>query len=390
MKKLINLISLVFLFLLSGCIKQVEPEIKEFECDRQLYVAKDDATGRGKTAQVERTSNDGKTKIVVTYYSAFSNFANNLGFSSNTDGARNTNHLSVSVDPDEVLVGGGAAVCGQDGKTFSTYLVDGTGREMDALLSSSYPVNDNTFSTWSADSKDVGIEFKHVLEVFAVGMKVYYQGNIIPAEMLKTNMSIVSETDYFDGPQKDGIGATLVAHNEDRINTNNWKLLAGGVKACWSGDQGGIFIRSILNNWKYVPDEISTDFSDHGQYTVKGGIVESYCLSIKNINPMNPSTPLFYAHWSGLEEKITANAQWTRILKQPWLGGMVVSAMGNTKTDYGFIYNGNGDLYNGNWSRKIYALYPTSYGGELFTRGHIVPNIVDSKNNITLLEILPY
>jgi hypothetical protein len=65
--------------------------------------------------------------------------------------------VQCSVDPDYVLVGGGA---------WAAY--SGAG----ALLTASYPVDPNTLRTWEGRSKDHGSPDPHILTVYAIGLKI--------------------------------------------------------------------------------------------------------------------------------------------------------------------------------------------------------------------------
>jgi hypothetical protein len=65
--------------------------------------------------------------------------------------------VQCTVDPDYVLVGGGA---------WAKYTGPG------ALLTASYPADPNTLRTWEGRSKDHGVSDPHILTVYAIGLKI--------------------------------------------------------------------------------------------------------------------------------------------------------------------------------------------------------------------------
>jgi hypothetical protein len=161
-KKKYQFSALLAILLFSNCTPYFEipydtasydiSSIGPFDCSREYSIAKDEASGRFTSREVERISPDGRTKIVIKYYKA-STFKFDP-YSSLVDSKR-SNRLSISVDADEVIVGGGAAVLSEESDNWwLPRIYDGKHQKTKALLTSSYPVDDNTFSKWAADSKD--------------------------------------------------------------------------------------------------------------------------------------------------------------------------------------------------------------------------------------------
>jgi|GEM_PF-3184702 len=100
-------------------------------------------------------------------------------------------HAEVSVDPDFVMIGGGARV-----SNFSN-----TNSGVNALLTSAYPKDDGTFSTFVADSKEHLILYNHRLWVYVIGLKLYdFAGQPIPSSYTKTFMNITKTTSGFAPP----------------------------------------------------------------------------------------------------------------------------------------------------------------------------------------------
>ncbi len=274
----------------------------EFVCSREYYNAHDFTSGRRLWNTQEKTSNDGRTKIVINTY-----FANTHTINQIQEG-KNANHLSVSVDPDEVLVGGGSSVFLYNDGVFNwSRMMDVTGDRyyafwwdmsrwdnVQAFISSSYPVDDNSFSTWAADSKgsySVVEEYKHHLRVTAVGMKVFYDGQLIPSASLKANMDISSKENSlgFGNTNAQSIGLYPIV--------SKWVPLAVGVKTCWTEDGDGWFISRIAIEEDNSKQEgcIAEGGLVREQYTEKTSKATSklYCLSLRNINPNDNSKPLF-------------------------------------------------------------------------------------------------
>lgn len=376
----------------------------EFLCNRTYFTAKDQQTGRMASRVQEKTSSDGLTKIVITMYIANTMFKQSNPFLE----AKTKNHLAVSVNPDEVLVGGGAAVLSFDGKVWRPCEKNEYGIETKAYLSSSYPIDDNSFSTWAADSKDLGgypeIEYKHQLEVTAVGMKVFYKGVQIPKKELSNIMSITKESLTFQSQYICDQTGNVISKGEP---------LSAGVKTCFPGTRGGIFIAYLVRGNEYGTAQ-STVFSYSGDY-VTNGTVESYCLSIKNFNPRNPlkklfiplesfkSIPIEYP-WSIAQDDYTYTAN----------DGLVIGIHGGTKPinqglrgiPPGYVDLSNGISPTGSsdyFIRAIYCQRPLNTSssweaaGQLGTSGRGDPNIPfvssiglsHNRNQIYLLEIIP-
>jgi hypothetical protein len=218
-------------------------------------------------------SADGQTKIEISIWSDYGS----------SQGANNQywlGHESVVVDPDFVLIGGGAKITDFSNSTAG----------VDALLYAAYPVNDNTFSTFTADSKDhyPGYSYAHRLWVYAIGMKVYYYDQssasfiAIPSSTLKSYMNITTATSS-SSSAPDAFAAAPSGHTP----------LSGGAQlfyTLWTYGRmlcaTGMLNYSTNNSYGKGKDHISAD----------PGIITSYCLSMRNINPHNTSQPLFISN----------------------------------------------------------------------------------------------
>lgn len=133
-------------------------------------------------------------------------------------------HLTVTcdVDPDEVLVGGGA---------WADY---GTGPG--ALLTASFPES-NDLETWIGKSKDHGSKNAHTLHVYSIGMKL----TGVDRAVLKSKMRYVEATS----------GAS--AHPTRSLSLpEGFQLIGGGARVNWSG-AGNLLFESYPANsttWK--------------------------------------------------------------------------------------------------------------------------------------------
>jgi hypothetical protein len=165
------------------------------------------------------------------------------------------NHAEVSVDPDFVLIGGGA----RTSDFGSSYGVP------EALLTSSYPKDDGTFSTFVADSKDHVISYSHRLWVYAIGMKMYDIGQLpIDPYYIKSSMSLTKTT------------SSSAAHpSSTTCIPSGYSFLSGGAKVNYQG-AGSLLTRSMFpigggTCW-------TAESKDHG--ISSPATVECYVLSI--------------------------------------------------------------------------------------------------------------
>jgi hypothetical protein len=126
-------------------------------------------------------------------------------------------HVSgqVSVDPGYVLVGGGADITNSSN--------DHTG--VNALLTAAYPVNDGSFSTFAAASKDHEQAYYHKLWVYVIGMRLLdAAGNPLSDSYVRSFMNLNEVTSTFGSYP----GAYAPC-------PTNYKMLSGGAKINWSG-----------------------------------------------------------------------------------------------------------------------------------------------------------
>jgi hypothetical protein len=398
-----------FLIFVSGCYKDdflfsyTVPEIQssaaEFDCNRQYLNAHDFNTGRRLWNTQQATSIDGRTKIVVNTYIATTHIINHI-----SDG-KSVNHLSVTVDPDEVLVGGGASVFLYNADDFiwsNSFYNDylpyygkwwqdnySSNKSVPAFLYSSYPVDNKSFNTWAADSKGQynGLENNHHLKVTAVGMKVYYDGILIPSAKLKENMDISSKESSLGNSNAQGTGLFPVL--------SKWVPLAVGVKSCWTEDGDGWILSTISIEEDNTKQEgcIASGIVIREQFSQKYSKATSIlnCLSLKNINPNDNSKPLFKHTFTKMftgnnQNPDNRNGLTQRFRVSPTdFSQLVLSAFGGE--DFApYLYLG------------ICSLTPLSYGdcwesgAELVTKNRlseIVGNQFSKRPHLSLLEITP-
>ena len=376
----------------------------EFVCSREYYNAHDFTSGRRLWNTQEKTSNDGRTKIVINTY-----FANTHTINQIQEG-KNANHLSVSVDPDEVLVGGGSSVFLYNDGVFNwSRMMDVTGDRyyacwwdmsrwdnVQAFISSSYPVDDNSFSTWAADSKGSNSaveEYKHHLRVTAVGMKVFYDGQLIPSASLKANMDISKKFTSLDLSNGQGVGLWAV--------TSKWVPLAVGVKTCWTEDGDGWFISRIATEEDNSKQEgcIAGAAMIRERNTINTSIYSKatanlYCLSLRNINPNDNSKPLFKHTFTKMftgmgQNQNNGNGLIQRFRASPTaFSELVISVFGGTlqpNPQFNAICNlsplGMGDC----WPAAAELVTKYRFPGE----ANPIDRQRDGIPNLTLLEISP-
>jgi len=188
-----------------------------------------------------------------------------------TDGQVNT--VSVPVDNDYVLIGGGAMI------TNSSNNFNG----VNALLYASYPVNDGTFKTYVAKSKDHEEVHSHRLWAYAIGMKVYryfphpgpnwengYQ--YYDADSIKQFLSIVSNT-----------SSTM---NHPQIGTGSFAYnlfpLSSGAKLTWGSGSGMLLVSNYFPyaGGIYPIQDGGAIASGKDHIVPTSGNIESSCLLI--------------------------------------------------------------------------------------------------------------
>jgi len=398
-KKKYQFCALLAILLFSNCTPYFEipydtasydiSSIGPFDCSREYSIAKDEASGRFTSKEVEKISPDGRTKIVIKYYKA-STFKFDP-YSSLVDSKR-SNRLSISVDADEVIVGGGAAVlCDTDNSNWwLPRIYDEYHKKTKALLTSSYPVDDNTFSKWAADSKDFEFPepaFNHHLDVYAVGMKIFFDGKQIPVSTLRANMEILKDKWNFRGGQR--FTQHIIGASPGFIP------LSGGMKNCWSGNRGGIYFGHLFFketfNGGYQITGGSVAFQ--GENKVVEGTTELYGLIIRNINPINPSktllkiqhdftTEISNRDFKDLEDYIVSDE------------AVIISAYGITGElrywDYDPFAIQDPEYFEwGMMALFAYSLPKGSPWGQLNVGGHGDGPIFDQKSSLGLVKISP-
>lgn len=147
----------------------------------------------------------------------------------------------------------------------STVWYSTTESGVNALLTSAYPKDDETFSTFVADSKDHMISYSHRLIVYAISMKLY-DSNLepLPASYIKSFLNISKVTSSLANSPT----ATVSAPSGNVV-------LSGGAKINWSAP-GNLLVASANNGssiW-YAKGK------DHNQSSP--ATIESYVLSINN------------------------------------------------------------------------------------------------------------
>jgi hypothetical protein len=172
-------------------------------------------------------------------------------------------HVSgqVSVDPGYVLVGGGADI---------TNLSDNhTG--VNALLTAAYPVNDGSFSTFAAESKDHVQAYYHRLWVYAIGMRLLdASGNPLSDSYVRSFMYL--------NQALSGLGEYPGRYV---YCPSSYKILSGGAKINWSG------AGNLLTVSKPFDTGVAWEVHGKDHVFVSPATIDAYVLSI------NPDIPAF-------------------------------------------------------------------------------------------------
>ncbi len=256
MKKIIY--AFMAIFIVSSCQKKSPEQLKSeyqsanaatdvvVQIDSIPPIFKDTSDLPGK----KRTVSTGSTErqLISTGYD-YSGRVQVSIWAEYTDGVHN--HVEVSVDPDFVLVGGGARVTNSANNS--------TG--VNALLTSEYPKDDGNFATFVADSKDHVQASTHRLWVYAIGMKLYNNnGEGIDPLIVKSNMNLSKSV------------SSLSSYPTASVcPPSGYTLLSGGAKVNWTG-AGNLLTKSTLsgNCWQVAS-------KDHGIYSP--ATIEAYALS---------------------------------------------------------------------------------------------------------------
>ncbi|SFD84009.1 hypothetical protein SAMN05518672_103454 [Chitinophaga sp. CF118] len=228
MTRTIGLLSVIFLFCITGCRK--DQKIKE------ALEATDSTGSKSGTPSNARvaygTDGSGTVQIVI--------------ITQETTGAHP--QTDVAVPQDYVLIGGGAVVTPE--------LTTGAG----ALLTASYP--DDNLTTWHAASKDHLTSFNHTLVAYAIGLKL----TGVTRDQLKSYMQVFSNTS--------GSGQ----HPTTSVSVGSgYTLIGGGAKVVYSG-AGNMLVKSMpLGDTWYAGSK------DHD--VASSAVVTSYAIGIKTAIP---------------------------------------------------------------------------------------------------------
>lgn len=231
-------------------------------------------------------------------------------------------HVSgqVSVDPGYVLIGGGADIT----NTSDNH----TG--VNALLTAYYPVNDGSFSTFAAESKDHEQVYYHKLWVYAIGMRLLdANSNPLSDSYVRSFMSVNQGTS--SSSQHPQSWATC---------PSGYKILSGGAKVNWSG-AGNLLVASapITNANGDLFDQWNVVSKDHR--IVSPATIDAYIVSI------NPDIPGFGRLSAALQMPIRGAFTHTLEITGSAPAGWVVSGVGAIS-----YYQGQG--------RLLYSVYPPS------------------------------
>ncbi|PKK35588.1 hypothetical protein BWI96_15890 [Siphonobacter sp. SORGH_AS_0500] len=164
--------------------------------------------------------------------------------------------VAVSVDQGFVVVGGGARAFNPNGS-----------QDPNALLVESRPLNDGTYSTWVARSKDHDYVYPHKLQVYVVGVRM----TGVSTSTLISNMSINENT------------SGVQSHSNTSVSVpNGYKLVGGGSRVNSQGTWGSLLFRS-------EPDASLTTWSSGGKDHIitSPSSVTAYAIGMK------PSIPGF-------------------------------------------------------------------------------------------------
>lgn len=262
------------------------------------------------------------------------------------------NHAEVAVDPDFVLVGGGARV--------TNFSNDETG--VNALLTSSYPKDDGNFNTWIAESKDHILSYNHRLWVFAIGMKLYDQNQQpLAASYVKSHMNISK--------------ATSGTSNRPATSINvpsGYNLLSGGAHIVYNAP--GIL---LVQSWGNIPisPAISGWYVSGKDHTAPAtGYIEAYALSFDNNIPEFGSL----AFRSLYDQANYSDHMVTKSLSiDPNNEGWMLTGIGTVAT-----YN------SGEQGRLVFAQYPVDGKvGRVGTKDHVNSDLTGGGTPIFVIGI---
>jgi hypothetical protein len=226
-------------------------------------------------------------------------------------------HVSgqVSVDPGYVLVGGGADIT----NTSDNH----TG--VNALLTAAYPVNDGSFTTFAAASKDHVQAYYHKLWVYAIGMRLLdASGNPLSDSYVRSFMYLNQSTGGLDEYP-----------GNDVFCPTGYKILSGGARINWSG-AGNLLVVS-----QPIPTLAAWEVQGKDHVFVSPATIDAYVISI------NPDIPGFGKLVTALKTKYYTEATHTLEITDTAPDGYIVTGVGASSG-----FSGQG--------RMLYAVYPPS------------------------------
>lgn len=331
MKKINFIPGLLVLAIMFSCKKEIQPTDKDVVNADSPHVR---VLGTGATSSPTRT--------LVSYESAIGSTADlkmEVKIWSDCGDNAHFNHEEVVVDPDYVLIGGGARV--------SDFNNSSTG-SVNAMLCASYPADDGNFDRYIAESKDHYYSYAHRLWVYAIGMKLsYFDAGVsdwvaIPVSTLKAQMNITTTV------------STVPNGGIMSPAPSGYTPLCGGGRCL--NNQYATWGR-LLTYTGVVSGNVSLAIGkDH--YYSDPGYIEGSVLSIQNVNPMNTSEPLFLMSKSDGETFIYYNNQ--SVPSYVNSGYMLSSVAGLS-------------LYNSQWGRMLVGAYPINgYSATAISKDHIV------------------
>ena len=263
-----------------------------------------------------------------------------------------TNNMQVAVDPGFVMIGGGARV--------TNFSNNDTG--VNALLTASYPVNDGTFTTYAAASKDHQQLYSHRLWVYAIGLKIYPCTGDKCTSPLNTAQIIASlNMSTVTSPLAD-------LPNAIAFPPAGYTPLGGGGFDHWTG-QGNLLVVAGFPN----SGGLAAAGKDH--QVASPATITAYCLSMKSpVNCGAFSYPINISNKSN-QVIITQHAQSVSYTCDP---GSLLSGVGAAS-----------EYVIGNQGRMLYAMYPVNSTSA--TASSKDQNVSDTSGNlvITIFQISP-
>lgn len=293
-----------------------------------------DSKGLPKSAaDVIGTWYDESGKVEVRIYSSFANSAWNGGLQCNIAA------VSTQVEPDYILVGGGAWV--------------DYGTNAGAFVTQAYPV-DNALTTFAAQSKDHGPYNTHKLYTYAIGLRLKdNNGAYIPRSVLKSYMEYRTYS-------------TVASTNNSASIQNNvsYFTIGGGARIQWSS-KGQLLQSSAPNEgqpgWRA---------SSKSHRTIESCPLTVYAVGItKNYIPNFGYVEIRQSSTSPLKQFIVSPGTWAgsgaardEFYSEP---GWATTGFGGLATSS----NGRGRLLTG---LKLTYGDNAQVKGEVFSKDHFV------------------